>query len=59
MILEAYEKIFLKVFGTGTVYALLDYLLMPLVTVIPLIVLAMFMRKYMSPVWKILTGNRG
>lgn len=59
MILEAYEKIFLKVFGTGAVFALLDYLLMPLVTVITLIALAMFMRKYMSPVWKILTGNRG
>lgn len=59
MILEAYEKIFLKVFGLGPVYALIDYLLMPLLTVITLIAIAMFMRKNMSPVWKILTGNRG
>lgn len=59
MILEAYEKIFLKVFGTGAVFALTDYFLMPLLTVITLIAIAMFMRKYMSPVWKILTGNRG
>ena len=59
MILEAYEKIFLKVFGLGSVYALMDYLLMPFLTVITLIVIALFMRKYMSSVWKILTGNRG
>ena len=59
LILEAYEKIFLKVFGLGPVYALLDYFIMPLLTVITVIAIAMFMRKYMLPVWKALTGNRG
>ena len=59
MILEAYEKIFLKVFGLGSEYALMDYLLMPLLTVITLIAIAMFMRKYTPWMWKVLTGNRG
>lgn len=56
--LEAFEKIFLLVFGTGSIFALLDFILMPVIVVAICIFSAMVLRKYFLPVWKILTGNR-
>lgn len=59
MILEVYEKIFLKLFGVSPVYALLDYILMPLLTILTLVGIAAVMRKYLPKCWNVLTGGRG
>lgn len=59
MILEAYEKIFLKVFGISPICAILDYVLMPAVTVVTVIGMAAIMKKYFPRLWMILTGGRG
>lgn len=59
MILEVYEKIFLKLFGISAVCALLDYILMPLLTTLTLIGIAVVMRKYLPKCWNVLTGGRG
>lgn len=56
--LEAFEKIFLIVFGVRPIFALLDYLLMPLLVELALIMIAYFMKKWMPVIWKILTGDR-
>ena len=56
--LEAYEKIILVVFGKGVLFALLDYILVPLMVFATLVVIAAFLRKFAPKVWKVCTGMR-
>lgn len=57
-LLEAMEKIFLVVCGTKPIFALIDYIMMPLAVETILILIAYFIRKKMPTVWKVLTGGR-
>lgn len=57
--LEAFEKLFLIMFGVKPVFALMDYLLMPLLVELLLVIIAYFMQKWIPVVWRILTGDRG
>lgn len=56
--LEGLEKIFLLIFGTGSIFALLDYIIMPVFVMIICIFNAAILRKYLLPLWRILTGGR-
>lgn len=58
MILEGLEKIWLVLGGHSTVAALLDYIFAPLFTIIILIFVAYALKKWMNPLWKLLSGNR-
>ena len=58
IVLEAFEKIFLLVFGNGSIFALLDFVFMPIIIVAICIFSAMILRKYLPALWKLLTGNR-
>lgn len=59
MILEIYEKIILKLFGTSPIMALTDYIVAPILTVLTIVGIAAWMKHYTPRVWKILTGGRG
>lgn len=59
LILEALEKIFLIVFGRGSMFALIDYLCMPFVTIAICVAAACILKKYIPHVWSVLTGDRG
>jgi hypothetical protein len=56
--LEAYEKIFLLVFGTSPAFALVDYLIVPPAVFVTLVAIAAFLRKFMPRLWQLLTGAR-
>lgn len=56
--LEAFEKIVLILFGNKAMWALLDYVFMPIIVFILLVVIAYVMKKYFRNVWKVLTGYR-
>lgn len=58
VLLEGLEKIFLLVCGTKPIFALLDYIFMPLIVELILIFVAYFMRKRLPAIWKIITGGR-
>jgi fucose 4-O-acetylase-like acetyltransferase len=57
--LEAFEKIVWKVFGNHAIFALLDYIFMPLAVEALLIGIAYIMRRKLPVIWKIITGDRG
>ncbi len=57
--LEGLEKIFLLVFGTQSVFALLDYIFMPIIVLIICIACAAILRRYFPFIWKVLMGGRG
>lgn len=57
--LEGLEKIFLLIFGTESIFALLDYVFMPIFVMIICILSAAILRKYFLPLWRVLTGGRG
>lgn len=57
--LEAFEKLFFVIFGNQAVFALIDYIFMPILVAVILTGVAYIIRMKMpSLVWKILTGNR-
>lgn len=56
--LEAFEKVFLVVFGNAPIFAFLDYLFMPFLVLLVLIMIAVFMKRFMPKIWRILTGAR-
>lgn len=56
--LEAFEKVFFKVFGASPITALLDYIFMPLIIEALLIAIAFVLRKWLPIIWKLLSGNR-
>ncbi len=57
-VLEAFEKIFLLMFGKAPVWALVDYLLMPVLVEVVLIAVAYILRRYLPGLWHVLTGGR-
>lgn len=58
-ILEAFEKVFLIGCGTYPICALVDYVFMPLVVLLFLIIVAYIMQRFLPVVWKLCTGDRG
>ena len=58
LFLEAFEKIVLIVFGKNAVFALLDYILAPIVVFLVLAVIAACLKKYTPKIWSIVTGMR-
>ena len=58
IVLESLEKVFLIVFGTSPIFALLDYIFMPTITFAVIVVIAGCLRRFLPFVWKILTGGR-
>lgn len=58
MFLEAYEKIILIVFGKSAVFALFDYLFIPVIVFGTLVAIARFLRKYTPVIWYLCTGGR-
>lgn len=56
--LEAIEKLFFIIFGNGSIFALMDYLLAPVITVILCILSAAILKKYCPVIWGVLTGGR-
>ncbi len=59
LILEALEKIFLFAFGKHVIFALLDYLFMPSITIMLSSVIAYFLKRRTPKIWNLLTGGRG
>ena len=57
--LEGFEKIFLLLFGTNSIFAILDYAFMPIFVMIICVFTAAILRKYFSTLWRILIGGRG
>lgn len=57
-ILEAFEKIFIILFKTKPIFALLDYILMPILTLIIVIISAQIIKKFLPKTWKLITGGR-
>lgn len=58
MLLESIEKVILIVFGRSPVMALLDFIAAPALTLLVLIGAAGVLRKFIRPVWKLLSGDR-
>lgn len=58
LLLEALEKIFLLLCGRSAVCALLDYVLMPIATLLLLFLAAYVMRRWLPHLWKALSGSR-
>ena len=58
MFLEAMEKIFLKVFGISPIMAILDYCLMPFLTLGVAILVSKVLQLLCPAVWKLVTGSR-
>lgn len=56
--LQAFEKIVWVIGGNSSLFALLDYIFMPLLVEGFLILVAFFIRKWTPLLWRILTGNR-
>lgn len=56
--LEGLEKIFLLVFGKKSIWALLDYIFMPVIVMLICIFCATILRSYLPLMWKVLTGGR-
>ncbi len=54
--LECIEKIFLILFGTSAYAALADYILTPILTLILVLTLGYFVKKYLPILWAILNG---
>ena len=57
-VLESLEKIVLIVFGKKPLAALLDFLFMPIVVFILLVLIAALLRKWFPRLWLVLTGSR-
>lgn len=58
-LLEALEKVMLLVFGKQVIFALLDYIFVPFLVFLILILVAYVLRKWLPVVWKVITGDRG
>ncbi len=58
IILEIFEKIVLLVWGVNPIFALLDYLFMPVIVFVVLYIIACVLRKYTPKIWSIATGGR-
>ena len=58
LILEALEKIFFVIFGNATLFALVDFICMPMIVFGLCVLLAWILKRYMPWVWKIISGSR-
>lgn len=58
MILQSVEKLILIAGGKSEFMAWADYLLAPVITLAILVGIAWFLRRFMRPVWNILSGGR-
>lgn len=58
LILEALEKLFILLFGKATVWALIDFVGMPIVVFALCAVCAALLKSYTPLVWKIISGAR-
>lgn len=57
--LEAFERLFYIIFGSHSIFALLDYLFMPFVVAGGSILTAAILKKLFPRLWGIITGSRG
>lgn len=58
-ILEAFEKILWILGGNRPIFALLDYIFMPVIVEILLIGIAYILKTYFTPLWRVINGSRG
>ena len=58
ILLESMEKLFFILTGKGVAYALVDYVVMPIITVTILVFVGGFLKKHFPKIWKILNGYR-
>lgn len=58
LLLESFESIFYISFGSSPIFALLDYLFMPLLVELILICIANIIKKFLPILWRILSGDR-
>ena len=58
MVLESVEKLILIIGGRSNLMAFLDYLLAPVITLLILICAAWVLRRWMKPIWQVLSGGR-
>ena len=58
LVLEAYEKIFLLVFGRSPAAALADMIVVPVLVFATVAAVAAVLRKYLPDVWSFITGGR-
>ncbi|SCY10633.1 Acyltransferase family protein [Lachnospiraceae bacterium XBB2008] len=58
MILEFFEKIYLKLLGPHPVWAFIDFMIMPAFVIFVLVMISKFMKRFMPPVWRVLSGDR-
>jgi surface polysaccharide O-acyltransferase-like enzyme len=57
--LQASKKVWWRVFGNHAIFALLEYIFMPLIIEALLIGIAYIIRSTLPVIWKIITGDRG
>lgn len=58
LILESIEKVWLLCMGTGAVYALLDYIFAPIITLAILVGISKIISIKLTPLWNVLNGYR-
>ena len=58
LFLEMFEKLFLLILGKRPIFALLDYILVPIIVFIVIALIAAFFKKFLPRTWKVLTGMR-
>lgn len=58
LILEITEKIWLLLAGKGPIQALIDYIVMPAITMVIVILIAWLLKRFLKPVWFVLSGGR-
>ena len=58
LLLEPLEKILMRLTGTRPIWALFDYMCMPIIVMFILVMIAKFMKRFMPPVWRVLSGDR-
>ena len=59
IILESLEKIYLLLFGKSVLASVTCFFLVPLITLGIVVLFAYLLRRFVKPVWKILSGGRG
>lgn len=58
LFLDLFEKILLRLTGPRPIWALIDFMCMPAFVVFVLVMISKFMKRFMPPVWRVLSGDR-
>lgn len=58
ILLEAIEKVMLIIFGKASVWAILNYVFLPLIVFVLLVIVAKILKRFLPCVWNVLTGSR-